>query len=150
IAQKIIERMYSPSVASKACERAEELFKIKLTRHEPAHSLELTKYLLDRHAQGQLIDSNGNYLRKQDAAFIRNERLLCQHDFRYFTRYCQIIRDGSVGGGIGSLDLWESQKILLDMVGKLEETNIEQHAKYCFRDVDSCMCDGICVVDNKG
>jgi len=142
--------MYSSTISARKIEHIESSKGIKFHRYTPTQSLDLAAYISERHAQGQVLDSNNNYIRKADAEFVWNERYLCQLDFRYFTRYCQIIRDGSVGGGIGSLDLWESQEILLNLLARTEESNVETHERYCFKDVASCLCDGICIVDNKG
>src|SRR5215471_10183438 len=142
--------MYSASISNLKIERIEKRLHTKIHRYTPKESLELASYLETRRQEGNLFDSNGNFIRKFDADFIGGERVLCQQDFRYFTRYCQIIRDGSVGGGIGSLDLWESQEILINLLAKIEERNVETHRRYCFRDVQSCLCDGILIVDNKG
>src|SRR4029077_9979558 len=75
----------------------------------------------------------------------RNERILFQQDFFYALRYFTIERDGVEGGGIGpfSQTFWESQQILLDLIGKLEEHNVDYYER-------GYPCDGILVCDNKG
>src|SRR5215475_11068225 len=118
--------MYSKKTVERNVERTEAKLGITLHRYEPWQSADLTDYLVRRHAEGKLLDSNGSFIRRIDADFVRNERILCGIDFTYFTRYCQIIRDATVGGGLGALDLWESQEILLDLVGRTEEANVEQ------------------------
>lgn len=65
-------------------------------------------------------------LGKEESEFVRNERLVCQQDFRYWaSRYCTINRDGVEGGGIGKLHLWESQEILLARIAACEERDVE-------------------------
>ena len=113
---------------------------IRLKRYEPAESLDQAIAL------AQLLTEDGEFkrdLKPSERAFIRNERILTQQDFYYWLRYCAIIRDGVEGGGLGTLNLWESQKVLMTLIEKLEERNIEMQDR-------GGPCDGILICDNKG
>lgn len=135
--------MYSDTVTNKHCEAIEARLGIKLHRYTPQQSRELTAYITSLKKEGKLLDPSGSISRKEYAAFIRNERILFQHDFRYATRYMYIIKDGVEGGGIGTLKLWESQEILLALIARLEEKNVDYYER-------GYPCDGILVCDNKG
>src|SRR6266699_6622740 len=117
--------MYSESVTAKAIEKIEAQLQIKIDRYTPENSLTLTVHLSSLHAQKKL-GSNGQIDNREFARFIRNERILFQQDFFYALRYLTIERDGVCGGGIGTLaeTFWESQKILLKLIAKLEERNV--------------------------
>lgn len=134
--------MYSPAITELHVEKIESQLGIKLHRYTVAQSQELTAYLTKLHAEGKLM-TNGRYNNKDHAGFIRNERLLFQQDFFYALRYIQIIKDGVEGGGIGYFRMWESQKILLDLIAKSEEHNVDYFEK-------GYPCDGILICDNKG
>ncbi len=60
----------------------------------------------------------------------------------YASKNCTITKDGSMGGGQGTLLLWEAQTIVLDLVGKAEEK-----AWGLFN--QGLPCDGIRIVDHK-
>lgn len=64
-------------------------------------------------------------LTREETEFIKNERVLTQLDFLYwFERYYQQIRDGTEGGGLGRFRLWESQRLLFDLIGRIEEEQV--------------------------
>lgn len=134
--------MYSETVTAKHIEKIEASLGIKLHRYTVAQSHELTAYLTKLHKENKLM-SNGRFNNKDHAGFIRNERLLFQQDFFYALRYIQIIKDGVEGGGIGYFRMWESQKILMDLIAKTEIENIDYYEK-------GYPCDGILICDNKG
>lgn len=137
--------MYSANITAKHIERIESQLGITLHRYTPEQSWELTEYLNKLKSDGKLYDASGNFARKDYAAFVRNERILFQQDFFYALRYFTIERDGVEGGGIGpfSQTFWEAQQILLDLIAKLEERNIDQYER-------GFPCDGILICDNKG
>lgn len=137
--------MYSTSVTARHLERIESQLKIKLRRYEPGQSRELAAYLTKLKDKGVLYDSAGNFIKREYAEFVRNERVLFQQDFYYALRYLVIERDGVEGGGIGyfATTFWESQQILLDLIGRLEEKNVDYHER-------GYPCDGILICDNKG
>lgn len=137
--------MYSEKITARHLERIESQLKIKLHRYTTEQSWELTAYLNKLNAEGKLFDVSGQYTRKDYAAFVRNERVLFQQDFFYALRYITIERDGVEGGGIGpfSQTFWESQQILLDLIGRLEEHNVDYFER-------GYPCDGILICDNKG
>lgn len=131
--------MYSTRVTAKHCDRIERDLGIKLNRYTPDESWELTDYVTKLYREHKL-DGNANAV-----SFIRNEQLLFQQDFFYALRYFQIEKDGVEGGGVGpfSATFWESQQILLDLIAKLEEKNVDYFEK-------GYPCDGILICDNKG
>lgn len=137
--------MYSRSVTERHLEKIEESLKIKLHRYTQEESWEISEYLTNLNAQKKLYDPKGNFTRPDYAAFVRNERILFQQDFFYALRYMTIERDGVEGGGIGrfSETFWESQRVLLDLISKVEERNIDQYEH-------GYPCDGILICDNKG
>lgn len=125
------------------CGQIEAALQISLHRYTVEQSLDLTAYLTKLDQQGKLRDSSGRYQNREHAAFIRNETILFQQDFHYALRYMSIVKDGVEGGGIGHFRLWDSQKILMDLIAKREEQNIEDYRK-------GYPCDGILICDNKG
>jgi hypothetical protein len=137
--------VYSDRVTEKMLGRIESELRIRLHRYSPQESWDATEYLTKLHAQGKLTDSFGRYQNKEHADFIRNEQILFQQDFGYSLRYMTIERDGVDGGGIGKFSetFWESQQILMNLIIKLEEKNIEDYEK-------GYPCDGILICDNKG
>ena len=135
--------MYSERITDIACSKIETELNIKLHRYSVSESLELTSYLTKLKQESKLTDKFGRYIRKEHRAFIRNETILFQQDFHYALRYITIIKDGVEGGGIGLLRLWESQKILIDLIAKIEEKNIDYFDR-------GYPCDGILICDNKG
>jgi hypothetical protein len=135
--------MYSEKFTQKHCEAVEAKLGIELHRYTPEESRNLSTYLAGLRRDGKLFDGNGNFLRKEHASFVRNERILFQQDFHYAVRYMYIIKDGVEGGGIGVFRPWESQKILLDLIARLEEKNIDYYER-------GYPCDGILICDNKG
>lgn len=133
--------MYSERVTSEQVEQLEAQFQLKLIRYDPAQVEDVVDHL----SKLQKPDGSGlkRPLTREEQEFIRNERLLCQTDFLYWARrYCTIQRDGSVGGGIGKLELWETQQILHNVIARREEVGIEQQKR-------GEPCDGILVVDHK-
>ncbi len=130
--------MYSTTVTQKHLEKIEASLKLKLHRYTPEESWEIRDYL-------DTLKKEQKQLNADHIAFIRNEQILFQQDFFYSLRYMVIEKDGVEGGGIGPLSqtFWESQQILLDLIIKIEEKNIEELEK-------GYPCDGILICDNKG
>lgn len=126
--------MYSRTITEKHCETIEADLGIRLHRYTPEESWELSEYI-----QANQIDNSDT------RAFIQNERILFQQDFFYALRYMVIEKDGVEGGGIGpfSQTFWESQQILLDLIAKLEQKNVEDFER-------GYPTDGILICDNKG
>jgi len=128
--------MYSKSITQTQIEQVEHAKGLKLVRYSPSKVWEVRK-LLERK-----LDSKKPFT-SEERAFQTNEQLLCTLDYRYFAnRYCKIIKDGVDGGGLGTLELWESQKAVLKLVARLEEQCWE--AKNREEPVD-----GILIVLNK-
>jgi hypothetical protein len=129
--------MYSETITQTSIEKLEAEHAIQLHRYTVDESLELTKTIL------KVYDDEGRPnrpLRKLEHDFIRNERILFQQDFNYALRYISIILDT---GGLGHLELWDSQKVLLRKVAELEERNLAQAA-------EGIRPDGILIADHKG
>jgi hypothetical protein len=137
--------MYSEKVTAKHCEKIEADLGIRLHRYSPEDSWEITAYLKKLDSERKLYLPNGQFTRIEYSEFVRNEQVLAQQDFFYSLRYMVIERDGVEGGGVGpfSQTFWESQQLLLDLIAKLEEKNVEDHEK-------GYPCDGILIADNKG
>ena len=131
--------MYSERVTQQQVERVEAASKLSLYRHPVADVLSWVPQLTR-------IWNNGTPTRPwtgDEARFIRNEQVLCKLDFHYWAeRYCQIIKDGVDGGGLGTLNLWESQWAILRLIAKLEEKAWE-----AFERVEPV--DGILIALNK-
>jgi hypothetical protein len=137
--------MYSEKVTAAHCEKVEAELGIRLHRYSPEDSWEITAYLKKLDSERKLYLPNGQFTRNEYADFVRNEQILAQQDFFYSMRYMMIERDGVEGGGVGPMSqtFWESQQILLNLISKLEEKNVADHAK-------GYPCDGILICDNKG
>jgi len=132
--------VYSRSVTQEQAEKLEAELAIPLIRYDRDRVEEIAAHL------ERLQKPDGTMTRpltKDEQAFVRNERILCQIDFLYWAeRYCTIQRDGSEGGGIGKLRLWESQQILHDVIARAEEKGVAQQKA-------GEPADGILVVDHK-
>jgi hypothetical protein len=76
------------------------------------------------------IDDKGKVTRiltKEEKEFIRNERLLTAIDFTYWVeRYAFALLDQ---GGLGRIQLWESQSIALRLIAKLEDEMLDKQAR---------------------
>jgi len=107
--------VYSTSITQHQIERVEANLKLKLVRYDPGKIADVRVHLEQKEASKKTFTAEEN-------AFIRNEQILVKLDYTYFSsRYCFIIKDGVDGGGLGVLDLWESQKAVLKLISKLEE-----------------------------
>lgn len=135
--------MYSSKVTEDQLSKIESKLNLKFHRYSPSDSIEITAYLTTLRDSNKLFDSNNNYLRRDHAIFVRNERILFQQDFNYALRYIKIVKDAVEGGGLGYFQLWESQEILMRLISKLEEHNIDYYQR-------NYPCDGILICDNKG
>lgn len=125
--------MYSPKIVQKRLEKAEKALKTTFKRY----SVEESK------AKTAEIAKNPQNLNDFDAKFVRNEQILCKFDFRYWAeRYCTIALDPVMGGGMGTLMVWKSQELGLQVIGKQEEKCYEQAER-------GEPVDGICAVGHK-
>ncbi len=117
--------MYAESVIQSNIEAIEAKTGLTLVRHDHARSEEFTEIVQPLwFAEGQPLRRP---LTKEESAFVVNEQIMCQLDFRYWSeRYCKIAYDGVVGGGIGNLKLGASQLILLDLIGKIQAEQVDR------------------------
>ncbi len=132
--------MYSPRIIQRNAEKAEAQFDIKLKRYDVGFCQDARERL------DSLRKEDGSLKRqftKAEKEFIRNEALMSKFDFRYWcSRYCTIDRDGAVGGGIGNLELWESQELILDVISQAESEEYEKFDR-------GEQCDGILLHNDK-
>lgn len=137
--------MYDEGVTQRSIEKIEAQLGIKLKRYSPAESHELTTELNRLNGLGKLYAPSGAIANADHAAFVKNERILFQQDFLYACRYIKIEKDSVEGGGVGHLadTFWDSQRILLDLMAKLERKNEDDFSR-------GYPCDGIKICDNKG
>ncbi len=136
-----VEPVYSQRVTDANLERLEASLGFKLVRFDVSRVADISQHLQS------LQKSDGSGLRrvltKEEASFIRNERIVSQLDFFYWAeRYAVINLDGSVGGGVGRLQLWESQRMALAKIAEIEE-------KCVLAQSENLPVDGICVVYHK-
>ena len=112
--------MYSERVTQNQIEKVEAASKLSLYRHPVEDVLAWVPQLTRIWNDGQPTRPwTGD-----EARFIRNEQVLCKLDFHYWAeRYCQIIKDGVDGGGLGTLNLWESQWAILPLIPILGKTH---------------------------
>lgn len=102
-------------------------------------------------AQGDVAEAEKLH-DKEERLFIRNERVLCALDFRYWCHYATIQRDG---GGITTFDHpWGSTRLFLRFIAKLEEEQHDAIAKgemtpYAISDQPKPAVPGILVAINK-
>jgi hypothetical protein len=111
--------MYSSKVIDRAIAKYETTAKHRLLRIDNAKRddwvAHLTKRLTDAGSQESLEKS----LTSEERAFIRNERVMSMLDFRYWSHYATIQRDG---GGICNFDHpWQSTILFLNFIAKIEE-----------------------------
>jgi hypothetical protein len=133
--------MYSERVTQEHCERLEGELGFPLNRIDAGRVADIVEHLNGL----QKPDGTGlkRPLSREEQEFIRNERILSQVDFLYWAeRYCTIQLDGAVGGGIGKLKLWETQRLLHNVVARQEEKGIDQQRR-------GEAADGILIVDHK-
>ena len=109
--------MYSQKIVDQSERRLRDKFQLKLVRYSAdechSRSAELAKLRSDD-------GSFSRALTPDEKSFIKNEQLLCAIDFVYFfERYASLIQDQ--GGLLTGVDLWESQRILLNVIANLEE-----------------------------
>ena len=130
---------------------SERIIEEKVARVEAERGITLQRYSMDRVADivahlDKLVKPDGSLWRKltkEENSFITNERILCQLDFLYWAeRYATIQLDGAMGGGLGKLRLWESQRMALQKIAEVEERCWDMHKQ-------NLPVDGICVVYHK-
>lgn len=107
--------MYHPTVVERNIARHYDEHKIELKYYSDAHIAEWSAHI------ASLYDKDGNRTRQlqpEESAFIRNEVSLSAMDFLHWAKhYCKILLND---GGLGPLIPWGSQRIVLDIMGRLE------------------------------
>ena len=116
--------MYHPSVIAKSIACAEQANGIRLIENPIGYCEDVTNAL-----NPAWDTSKGTYARRllqAEEDFIRNEVLMSMCNFAYWAnRYCAIKLSG---GGLGHLTLWESQRIVMSHIAKLEAEVQRAHA----------------------
>jgi hypothetical protein len=124
--------MYSPLIVDQTFHSFSKAG-IHAYRHEVGKCREIARALREIHDP-----KTGQYKRPlttRENDFIRNETILCRHDFRYFAeRYGCIDLDASAGGGIGPVQFWTSQQRALDLISAREEEIQRDFDKHGFSD----------------
>lgn len=129
--------MYSTIVTESQIAKVEKKLKLKLVRYEPGVIADRSQHITKLYAEAKREPTLSAELK----AFIKNEQILCKLDFGYFSgNYVKIIRDH--GGGIGTLQMWESQLAVMRLIAKIEELCWE-----CLRRKEPV--DGILICLNK-
>jgi hypothetical protein len=131
--------MYSPSIIEKrllAAKKAGLIYKRLPRADSIGRAAEIERLAFDPATQKRLPAGNlVRALKTSEQEFIESERLLCKADFVYFfERYVNISLDSGVGtdGGIGPLQMLESQRRYVSLLGKREEECWQEQAKYGF------------------
>jgi hypothetical protein len=132
--------MYHETVVQRRVEAVEKALKLKLKRRTVAE-VDTMRARLEA-----VLDEEGkpkrNWL-QEELDFIRDERLMVKCSYRYWLdRYATLQRDGSIGGGVGRVQLWSSQEMALAKIGEIELANWDARQR-------GEPVDGICVVLHK-
>jgi hypothetical protein len=108
--------LYSQRIVERSQARVEQAAQLKLVRYD-------REYVFDRVEQLQSLLNDKGLLSRElvpdEQRFIKNERLLCAIDYRYWSdRYANLIQEQ---GGLGVAARWESQEILLRAIAARED-----------------------------
>lgn len=129
--------MYHPTVVERNIARHYDEHKIELKYYSDAHIAEWSAHI------ASLYDKDGQrtrVLQPEESAFIRNEITLSALDFAHWAEhYCHILLDS---GGLGTLKLWGSQKMIMDVIAALEFEMFD-------RALRGERCNGILIALNK-
>jgi hypothetical protein len=132
--------VYATRVVERGVERFEAKSGITLKRYDIEKVVDVSDHLRS------LLQPDGRMkrdLRADEQAFIYNERVMTQVDYRYwFDRYWRNIRDGVEGGGFERFEMWESQRILVDLIAKIQDQEWEKRDK-------GQPVDGVLIADHK-
>lgn len=114
--------MYSTKVIEASVARYEEKAGHRLVRIENGKRDEWRAHLDRKLARHETVAETLKQLTSEEKVFVRNERVLSMIDFRYWSHYATIERDG---GGVTNFDRpWESTEIFLRFIAGIEQ---EQH-----------------------
>lgn len=118
--------MYAAKVIEAACERFEAKFETKLIRYTLPQIDEWLARLPKINDKGKLNRS----LTKPELDFVTNEQVLTQYDFDYWARrYAWFIWDPAYGGGLNRFTPWDSQRIALDTIARVQLDQWERSAR---------------------
>lgn len=134
--------MYATSVIEAAVAKYEQAADHRLIRLDPMKCSEWAAHLDARLAKhgGDSLKLTAD-LTKEEKLFIRNERVMSMLDFEYWAaRYCTIQKDG---GGICKFIPWESQRIILTLLARVEQEMHERLAR-------GEPIDGLLIAGHKG
>src|SRR6266851_8363294 len=132
--------MYSTQVIENAIAKYEQKAQHRLTRIDPSRCQSWVAHLDSRLTKCGTEEEFWKQATREEKLFIRNERVMSMLDFRYAAeRYFVIQKDG---GGTCTFVPWESQRIILDRMGKREA---EMHE----RAIAGESVDGMLIVGHK-
>ncbi len=130
--------MYHPSVITKSIARVEQAEGIRLISNPIGRVDDICHALAPAWNPDKAVFTRR--LLQAEQEFIRNELLMSMCDFAYWAnRYCSIKLSG---GGLGRLSLWESQRIVLSHIARIEA---EVQTAYAAGDP----VDGIRIIQHK-
>jgi hypothetical protein len=128
--------MYSPIIVAQRQAELEKRTSIKLLRHSIDEIVSWVEHLDIRRARlaakHRLKPEEVTlaHLNSEEREFVRNELLLSSIDFDYWSRrYCFILQDAAVGGGLHRLVPWGPQVILAKHIAALEEEQVPAFAR---------------------
>jgi hypothetical protein len=126
--------MYSQRIVAKRQDELERRHHLTLHRYTKEESWAWQEHLgrrLDKLARERNTEPDDasllKYLASEEREFIRNEVLLCSIDFEYWLRFCNILYDAELGGGLHPLVPWGPQIILLSHISKMEEEQTDAY-----------------------
>ena len=134
------ENVYHPKIISKAYERFEAKFGIRLKEYSVAEIDERLEHLPKPNDKGRLVHP----LTKEQKEFVTNEQVVTQFNFSYWAeRYAWFVHDPAMGGGMGRFEPWESQRVAMAKVAALQLEQWERAER-------GETTDGIRLVEHKG
>lgn len=114
--------MYDATVIERNIAKYEASASHKLIRNEPVRSREIAQHIDSKAKKAADANAKPSWS-KEELLFIRNERVMATLDFRYWSRYALMQKDG--GGACHFDSPWESQLILLARIAKLERELVD-------------------------
>jgi len=128
--------VYSPKIVAEREAELSKRTKLEFTRHSIeeieawVEHLDIRRQRLADKLKLKPEEVTLRHLNDEERKFIRNELLLSSIDFDYWSRrYCFILQDAAVGGGLHRLVPWGPQVILASHIAKLEEDQVPAYAR---------------------